>query len=63
LKTNLKNCWKYIKCPKTIRENCETYTERYGNECWLLPKYNLKGCPALLIHASIVLVIRKTNPA
>ena len=35
-----------MRCPKTMRENCEAYTEGFGNECWLLPKYNLKGCPA-----------------
>jgi len=46
MKKDPQNCWEYMKCPKNLRDKCEAYTEGYGNECWLLPKYNLKGCPA-----------------
>jgi len=46
MKKDLQNCWEYMKCPKNMRENCEAYTESYGKECWLMPKYNLRGCPA-----------------
>ena len=34
MKNNSKNCWEHMKCSKTMRENCEAYTEGYGHS-WL----------------------------
>lgn len=29
-------CWEFMKCPKDIRKECETYKLGFGGECWRL---------------------------
>ena len=63
MKKDPQNCWEYMKCPKNLRDKCEAYTEGYGKECWLLPKYNLKGCPAHPDSCFNCPWYKKNNPA
>ena len=44
-KKELQNCWRFLKCPKNIREDCAVYQTDSGKECWLLTNIE-KGCPA-----------------
>jgi len=63
MKKDLQNCWEYMKCPKNMRENCESYTEGYGKECWLIAKHNLKRCPTHPDSCFNCLWYKKNNPA
>ena len=36
------NCWEYMKCTPTMKKQCEVFKIGYGNECWHIPKTNLK---------------------
>jgi len=38
-----KNCWEFMKCPKEIREKCETYKLDSGDDCWFLSDLD-NGC-------------------
>ena len=35
-----------MKCPSSMKENCDVYLQDYGKECWLIPKGVMKGCPS-----------------
>jgi len=37
------NCWKFMKCPNSMKQNCDVYLQGYGKECWLIPKGAMKG--------------------
>ncbi len=36
------NCWEYMKCTPTMKKQCDVFKLGYGNECWHIPKINLK---------------------
>ena len=40
------NCWEFMKCPNSIRENCEAYKRDFGKECWMVVKDTGTGCYA-----------------
>lgn len=35
-KEQAKNCWEFWGCSSADRDNCLTYINRSGKECWLL---------------------------
>jgi len=40
------NCWEFMKCPKTMKENCKVYKNNLGNKCWLVEKNIFKDGPS-----------------
>jgi len=40
------NCWKFMKCTNSMKQNCDVFLHDYGKECWLIPKGKMKGCPS-----------------
>jgi hypothetical protein len=39
------NCWEYMECPTKTREQCLSYKQDMGKDCWLIWRAN-KGSVA-----------------
>jgi hypothetical protein len=44
IKSSKNNCWDYLKCPKEIKQKCESYKIDLGTECWLVSEEVETGC-------------------
>jgi hypothetical protein len=41
-----RNCWIFMKCPNSMKHNCDVFLQGYRKECWLISKDFMKGCPS-----------------
>ncbi|MDG6228483.1 MAG: hypothetical protein QCH96_00795 [Candidatus Thermoplasmatota archaeon] len=36
------NCWEYMKCPRSKKQQCDVFIYGHGKECWAVPKEGIK---------------------